>query len=175
MNSANLVIADSGSTDTLIRKSESNILKNITPHTGLTVKLPNGELIKSCAIGDLPISPSGDTISAYVFSDNILQHSLLSLSDLCNSGCTVVLTNTDIKINKGTNIIMHGTKQEHDKLWHIELDSRKNIIAETIDDNNSANTSIKAETDAEFVAFVHASFGCPLLHPFYQQPVKGIL
>ena len=168
-----VLIADSGSTDTLIRVSESSILRNITPHTGLTVRLPNGDLITSSAIGKLNISSTGDAITAYVFPDSILKHSLLSLSQLCNIGYTATLTDRDISISKDAVTIMYGTKNTHDKLWNIQLGSSTKQQDHT--GISTANTSVRLETDAEFVAFVHATFGSPCSSAFLEAARKGYL
>jgi hypothetical protein len=105
-------ICDSGSTHIIVKDSERDILANIvpcTPNTSLAVQLPNGAVIQSTATGSLP-TLVGVNIPAYIFPDNELKHTLLSLSALTNRGCAVELTSTDITIRHNNKVILHGSK-----------------------------------------------------------------
>ena len=163
-------IGDSGTTHNLLRAAHAPLLSDLSPCTNLRVSLPNGESITSSHIGKLSVSDRLNT-TAYLFPDSDLQQSLISLSTLCNEhNCTVILTRSDITISQGSDIVFHGSKQPTDTLWLIDLDKfvSKLLIP-------ACNLAYKTDTDAEFVAFVHASFGSPTLSTFQHAVRMGWL
>ena len=156
-------IGDSGTTHNLLRASHVKNLV-VTPCPDLHVTLPNGASITSTHVGKLPLTSSQCSTPFYVFSDDDLQHSLLSFSALCNEhDCVVTLTRTDVFIRQGTKLLFHGTKSVEDTLWHIDLDDFTSCPTLP---SALCNNAYKTDTDAEFVAFVHASFGYPTLSTF---------
>ena len=147
-------LADSGATDIMLRQSDSSVLSDVVPHQSMRVGLPNGETMQSVAIGTLH-TPAAD-VQAFVFKNSDLNHSLLGLSALTNVGCKVELTSTDINVTHDGSTIYRGSKLPTDKLWSI------NLVDPSVDPCEGAcNQAVRLETDAEFVAFVHASFGSP--------------
>ena len=167
----NLAIGDSGTTDVLLRSSDSHNLINIFPSTELCVSLPNGETIQSTHSGTLQIyGPESPELLAYIFPDEVLQHSLVSFSALCNAGCTITLTKTDVSIVHNGSVIFRGSKKCTDTLWLINLDTLRFGHLQSM-----ANLSIKLTTNAEFVAFVHASFGSPPTSTFLHAARAGWL
>ena len=170
-NHASVAIGDSGTTHNLLRASHVKNL-DVTPCSNLQVTLPNGASITSTHVGKLPL-PNNSQCSTpfYVFSDNDLQQSLLSFSALCNEhNCIITLTCTDVYIHQGNTVLFHGTKSRDDTLWLIDLDNFRSVIPYA-----SCNNAYKTDTDAEFVAFVHASFGYPTFSTFTNAVSKGWL
>lgn len=102
----------------------------------------------------------GKSIQAYVFPDNILQFNLLSFSDLCNADCSIHLTKTTVSITYHGRVIFRGSKGITDTLWMIDLNCLQDGPLQS-PIPSLANLTVKLDTDAEFVAFVHASFGSP--------------
>ena len=167
-----MAIGDSGTTDVLLRASDSSNLTDIFPCPDLRVSLPNGAVIRSTHAGTLHINGTDASLPAYVFPDNILQHSLISFSALCNADCTVMLTKSSVSItnNKNDSVIFRGSKKDTDTLWLIDLD-----ILRQGHFRSMANLSVKLETNAEFVAFVHATFGSPPSSTFLHAARHGWL
>ena len=163
-------IGDSGTTHTLLRASHAKNLAT-TPCSDLHVELPNGSSITSTHVGKIPIANSQLKSKFYVFTDDDLRQSLLSFSDICNEhDCTITLTRTDVSIRQGTKLLFHGTQEPTDTLWRIDLDELTSSLSSA-----SCNNAYKTDTDAEFVAFVHASFGSPTLSTFLHAVRKGWL
>ena len=149
-------IGDSGTTHNLLRASHVKKLA-ATPCADLHVTLPNGAVITSTHVGKLPLANSQASTTFYVFSDDDLQQSLLSFSALCNEhDCVITLTRTDVSIRQGAKLLFHGTKSPTDTLWHIDLDEFTLSLPSA-----SCHNAYKTDTDAEFVAFIHASFEYP--------------
>ena len=179
-------ISDSGSTHIIVKDSEKNILKNITqctPYTSLLVELPNGAVIRSTATG-LLLTLVGIDIPAYIFPDAELKQTLLSLSALTNRGCTVELTNVDITVRYQDKVILHGSKQPTARLWTIDIcpaDIVPNKDLWQLDEKaankntGSAHLAVHLDTDAEFVAFIHATFGSPTTSSFLKAINNGNL
>lgn len=83
--------ADTGSTHTLLRRSDSSMVHNIQSNN-LSVQLPNEPNIQSHNMGTLYLSHLDHPINAHIFDDEDLSISLFSVSELCNAGCTATLT-----------------------------------------------------------------------------------
>lgn len=165
-------IGDSGTTHNMLRAAHAKHLA-VTPCKALHVLLPNGASINSTHIGKLPIANSTCHTPVYIFSDDDLQQSLLSFSALCNEhNCEVTLTSTDVFIRQGALLLFHGTKAVTDTLWTIDLD--KFTACDTLP-AAVCNNVYKTDTNGEFVAFVHASFGSPVLSTFLHAVTMGWL
>ena len=135
----------------------------------LTVALPNGHVIRSIAQTTLPVPSSAVAIDAHIFSDVDLHESLTALGPLCNQGCTAILTQTDVTILDPTGTrILHGTKAPHETLWPLPLPTFGTSPPR-------AHNVIRHELDAEFVAFVHASFGFPAVSTFLAAAKRNYL
>jgi hypothetical protein len=68
-------------------------------------------------------------LTGCVFADNALHSNLAGLSNLCNKGCKVTLTDETITVSIDDENIWYGTKGTQDKLWNlhlIDLDSTMN-------------------------------------------------
>ena len=155
-----LAVADTGSTELLLRQSSEHYLEDRVPYHGLEVTVANKALIRSIAKGILRIpAPSGDIlVPGYVFPDGILSNNLASLSYLCSQGCTVTLTNTDINVIKDATSVWGGTKATADKLWHLSL---ADIPMHPPMQRGTTLQAIRLDSDAEYVAFSHAALASP--------------
>jgi hypothetical protein len=170
-------IADTGSTHILVRESDSHILQDKEPFKTMHVTIPNGTKISSIAHGTLITPLTGTNIPAYVFPDSVLKQTLLSIAEFTNRGCKVELTNTDITIKQGDTVIFHGTKLPDALLWTVDIcpPELTNMQTEDLPVNSQANLSIRMDTDAEFVDFMHATFGFPVTSSFLSAAKKGYL
>ena len=152
-----------GSTHTLLRRSDSTMLTDIHTNT-LSVQLPNGARIHSHSVGSMHLPNLDKALDAYVFEDDELSLSLLSISDLCNAGCTVTFTADHIAIFNNGSMILQDSKDKRDSLWHVKLPIM------TAQANASTNTytpvPTKSSKDVDFVKFIHAAFGSPSLSIF---------
>ena len=128
INETVIAKGDSGATKHYITNNDSTILKNITNNNTVKVNLPNGDMLSSVKQGHLPIpllSPIGKT--AYVLKD--LNTSLISLGQLTDEGCTIVLTKKQLQVFKNYTKILQGYRNEVDGLWDIHLNGTiPNII-----------------------------------------------
>ena len=86
--------ADTGSTHTILRQSDSDMVTDIQLDS-LSVQLPNGACIHAHSVGSLRLPNLPLPLVAYIFKDTDLSLSLLSISELCKAGCVVQFTNAN--------------------------------------------------------------------------------
>ena len=79
------------STNILLRESDAAFLTIAQKHFPLMVTLPNGSSITSLLSGTFKLPNLPFAIPAHVFADNILDTSLISVSELCNLGCVATV------------------------------------------------------------------------------------
>ena len=178
LNSIVTLIGDSGASDTVLRSSDAHIAELSASSLPFTVALPDGELIHSLASGTLACAPDLK-IAAHIFSDQDLKESLLSLSAVCNQDCVVELTQTSLAASRNGQLLLSGHKDPDEKLWRIPFPTtspqQRIPRSEKSDSVAFAGTVIHSESDADFVAFVHASIGSPPVSSFHTAAQKGWL
>ena len=82
--------------------------------------------------------------------------------------------------NSTGQVIFRGAKDCTDTLWLIDLDLLvQNGVDLSVGQQSTtasmANLTVKLDTDAEFVAFVHATFGSPTVSTFLEAARRGWL
>ena len=124
-------IADTGSTDFLLRSSD------IPPHLALigptiTVQLPNKAHITSLGQISIPIPHSEVVITAHIFHPSQLSNNLSSISQLCVQGCSATFTSNSVKvIDRHGKVILSGSKQLHKLLWTLQIPVSNPISSST--------------------------------------------
>lgn len=132
----------------------------------LSVQLPNGDHIQAFNVGNLHLPYLDHPIKAHIFEDKDLSISLLSISELCNAGCTATFTGQQITITHGGRVVMQNSKSKQEPLWHIQLpNTPAKALASTAIYNPAPTNSSK---DSAFVHFIHAALGSPALSSFTQ-------
>ena len=162
--------ADTGSTHCLLRASDAPHFKSILAEHGLTVTLPNGHSITSIGIHALNFPPLPVAVPAHVFADDHLHTSLLSISELCNAGCTATFTDTDVSITYEQYTKLTGSKDPSSTLWHIPIPKHLPTLSPS-----SASAVQGIASDGAFVRFVHATFGSPALSTFHKAIKRNYL
>ena len=96
-NSKYIAKGDSGASQHYIADTDKNILNFKSPATDQTILLPNNQHIQSSIHGILPLSNQLSTTakSAHVLPK--LRTSLISLGQLADDNCTIVLTKQHLK------------------------------------------------------------------------------
>ena len=113
--------ADSGATKHYFRPQDMACLQQIEQTQGPSVFLPNMETITSTHTGLLPY----DSLTTQAKTANILPQlhsaSLLSLGQLCNDNCKILLHKKFMHIFQNNTKILHGMRNYTDGLWDINL------------------------------------------------------
>ncbi len=116
---------DSGATDILIRRQDSDALQNLHYFTDAnpapTFYVANNTIIDPYAVGTLHPPNTTLTIQAYAFKDEDLADNLFGLAPLLNQGCTATFTGQSCSItgprNEGQQLIFYGTKPPYANAW----------------------------------------------------------
>ena len=117
---------DSGASNHYFVLQECACLENKIPSKSTSsVTLPTLDTIKPILDGDLPLQGlSKQAKCTEIFKR--LHHSLISLGQLCNDNCVVVLTKNKLTAAESanvqlTNIVLQGKRNNTNKLWDILL------------------------------------------------------
>ena len=137
-----------------------------TTHDPIAVKLANHEHMYSTHIGTLPlphIPPAGTT--AYTFTE-LGNTSLLSLGQLCDSGCTAQFDSTTCTVTHTDGNVLHGTRNPTTNgLWTVTIPEH----------HQSLSATATGDTQKQMVEFAHAALFSPTLATLQQAIHKGIL
>ena len=119
------IILDTGATHHFYNMPVSTTtaphLRNITPTSdGIEVLLPNSTTIKSThqANINLPSLPTSAT-SVHLFP-SLASGSLLSIGQLCDSGCSATFTKTDAIVTRNSIPVLRGLRHPATSLWHLD-------------------------------------------------------
>jgi hypothetical protein len=165
--------ADSGASKHFWRWCDRGVLHNNHNAPGPPVALPDGTIIRSSALGSLPLDNlSKPSRKVQVFKD-LTSSSLVSIGQLCDDGCVVTLTRDDMKVIKEDTMILRGTRNTTDGLWDVELKRspphtpatpmiQKQISTIVPDIRYKANVIIrKSQTKTDLAKYLHATCWSP--------------
>jgi hypothetical protein len=126
---------DSGYTGHFLLVNEP-CLNKVQSRTPLTVRLPNGATMESSHTADLDIPELSSAASkAHVFP-GMVDHSLLSVGQLCDEGYIVTFKQDTVTIcNSGNSQIVSGPRDLNTRLWRINLKQAHNHIPQPIVNN----------------------------------------
>jgi hypothetical protein len=89
--------------------------------TPLKVRLPNGDTITSTHTANLNMpSLSQATRRAHILP-GLAQQSLLSVGQICDSGCSVTFTASNVMVTNGGSTILRGKRDKQSNLWSVLL------------------------------------------------------
>ena len=121
-----IVIAkgDSAASKHYFAAKDEHVLHNVkdTPH-GPEVALPDSSIIKASKTAELPLPNNiinAPAKKVAVFDH--LQNSLISLGQLCDDGCDVLLNKKKLFAVKDKKLVLEGTRSKSgDGLWDIPI------------------------------------------------------
>ena len=101
--------------------STAPVLNKMVADRPLTVKLPNGDNVRSSHIAelDLPLLPRGGREAHIV--PGLVSHSLVSVVQLCNAGCQVDVKDILCEIRYRGKTIVQCSKDVNTGLWMMPL------------------------------------------------------
>ena len=143
-------------------------MSNVRQGTHIRVSLPNGDTISATLTGDLQLPNLPAPLTAYVFPDNTLSTSLLSISELCNRGCVATFTSDDVHVTCEGLTVLHHHKDKSDSLWTVQL-------PDTTTHATASSATLRSDTDEAFATFIHKALGSPGLSTLLQAVRKGYL
>jgi hypothetical protein len=93
------------------------------------------------------------------------------MGQLCDAGCTVAFTATDVTICVNGDVVLIGKHTPDTKLWHLRLP----IPTPLSEPSHSAFAAVGSATPTELVAFAHAALFSPVLSTLLLALEKGFL
>ena len=97
-------------------------------------------------------------------------HSLLSIGQLCDAGCSIELDATTLKVQYEGATVLTGKRTPQTRLWQVNDSSTA-----TVKFPHVTNAAVGSATPAETVAFAHASLFSPSLSTLHAALAKGYL
>ena len=121
-NSNNTVFAkgDSAATGHFFMMSDADVLQDIKQDKGISVTLPDDDVIESSHSAQLPTKfslPQSATKTSIL--PKLASSSLISIPQLCDNNCECLLTNKSLHIVQGGNFILDPLQQGTQVLYGI--------------------------------------------------------
>lgn len=149
---------DSGATRTYLTPEHATLLQNTQRNDNIEVVLPNNDTLKSTTSGELNI-PELSTMGRQAYVLNGLNNSLISLGQLADDNCTIILTKKELQVFKSYKKILHGFRNNNDGLWDIPLPNSPLSLKPK---NHMANVIIhKKQNINDLMQYFHATLYSP--------------
>jgi hypothetical protein len=147
---------DSGRTDGFLLVN-APCLNNVKSWTPLTVRLPNGATMESSHTADLDVPELNDTVfKAHVFP-GMINHSSLSVGQLCDEGYIVTFKQASVTIyDSKKSQILSGPRDLNTGLWRINLKQTNNHIPDPIE-----NSVFELCNTGDLVHYLHKALFSP--------------
>ena len=117
---------DSAASSHYWREEDTDVLENIQPSNGPTVRLPDNTAITANRKAVLPLM---DNLSEQAKKVNIIpklnSSSLVSLGQLCDDDCNILLHKKVMYAIKNNKIVLTGYRNPNDGLWDIPVGKEK--------------------------------------------------
>ena len=170
------LLADTGTTANFVSILYPVINKRIATNP-IAIRNPNGSIMHSTHIAelDLPTLPLAARQCHIVPA--LANHSLLSVGQLCDAGCSIELDATTLTVTHKNTVVLTGTRTAQTRLWQVDRETptvdRETPTAKVVP--HFTNAAIGSATPAETVAFAHAALFSPALSTLHAALEKGYL
>ena len=113
---------DSAASHHYWKQDDCHVLQDVTNLPGPSVHQPDSTALPSVGTGQLPLSSKISPAGKHALILPALKSaSLISLGQLCDDGCTVVLNKNSLTAIKDDKILVQGVRNSQDGLWDIPL------------------------------------------------------
>eukprot|EP00804_Cyclotella_cryptica_P014198 CCRYP_005618-RA/>CCRYP_005618-RA protein AED:0.40 eAED:0.40 QI:0/0/0/0.5/1/1/4/0/613 len=153
-NTNNYAIVDSGASYNYLTPTATDKTKT-TLHQPIQVTLPDQSTLRSSHACELDIPLPKTAKQGYVLP-GMKNHSLISVTKMCDAGCKVIFSKDECNIVHNGTIIMQGHKNKRNGLWYIPI---KQSITNTpfVIYNDNTNPSKHTSNNVEFELFIGAT------------------
>jgi hypothetical protein len=162
-------LLDSGFTAHLLLANAKCSNKRSTT-TPLEVRLPNGDTITSThtATLNLPSLPHASR-QAHILP-GLAQHSLLSVGQMCDSGCSVTFTASNVTVTNGESTILTGQWDKDSSLWRVPLDPAPPL---NVGKEHSAHNVYEQKSIQDTITYLHACCFSPITDTWIKSIQNG--
>jgi len=165
--SATAAIADTGSTAHFCT-IDAPVINARPATTPITIRNPDGAIMVSTHVAELDLPNLPDAARHVHLVPALAGASLISIGQLCDSGCSVTLDATSIHIAYDNKVVLAGTRTPTTRLWHLDLNPSSPV-------SHESHAAVGSATPAEIVAFMHAALFSPALSTLDLAFSKGYL
>jgi hypothetical protein len=158
IQSQSTALLDSGCTAHFILANAicSNKIPTATP---LAARLPNGDTIASTHTETLNMPALPHAARQAHILPGLAQYSLLYVGQMCDSGCYVTFTTTEVTVTNGESTNLIGLRDKESSLWRVPLEP--NLPLE-IGRAHSAHNVYEQKSIQATITYLHA---CMLFQP----------
>ena len=115
---------DSAASHNYWREEDMHCLANIEPANPCQIMLLNADSIHPSNRGQLPLSNKlSKAAKDAIIVPKLKSSSLISLGQLCDDGCKVILDHKKLKVIKNNDFVIEGQRNHSDGLWDIPIHS----------------------------------------------------
>ena len=159
--------------------SDIGVLEDVTAtEHGIRIRLPDGSVLVSTHTANLPnkkLSPAARRCDIF---PGMVGQSLISIGQLCDGGCEAKYTKEDVTITLDGETICTGLRSPATRLWEIPLPFNASVDTghnQLRGPDHTANNVIRLDSEAQFVSFVHKTYGSPTVKTFHAAVTKGLI
>ena len=166
-------IADTGATSHFVPLAQTKASATRATTAGITVRLPNGDTMKSTHQTKLNI-PSLPPSATWAHAFPTMNRGLVSIGQLCDSDCTAQFTKTAVTVTKNNKCILRGNRDPKSGLY--TLPSLTPIAGDVIgigNKNEAANSVYELTTKRAQIQFLHRVACNPVKTNWIQAINKG--
>jgi hypothetical protein len=139
-----------------------------TAHIPPNVNMPNGMSIQLSHTSDLLLSAFPHQARKSHISPGLVDNSLISVGQLCDSGCEVTFTRDKVEVKKGGQCIMPGLRDSQSRLWRVNLKESTKLAHKA--ECNHAHDNINQK---ELINYLHAACFSPVILTWIQAIKNG--
>jgi hypothetical protein len=125
----------------------------------LEVRLPNGAVTASTHTTTLDLPPFPKAAMQAHILPGVAQHLLLSVGQMCDSGCAVTITAKEVAVAQGTAKKLTGTRDKDAGIWCVTLG---NTNPEQSSHLHAANNVYEQRSIQDTIAYLHACCFSPV-------------
>ena len=113
---------DSGASHHYFKSEDQHVLQYLKNELGPSVTQPDNTSLQSLGSWKIPISPALSSSAQHaMILTNLKSSSLISMGQLCDDGCVILLTEDKLRVLKNNKLILNGTRNGQDDLWDIPI------------------------------------------------------
>ena len=163
-NNPHILKGDSGASNHYLSPTSSDLLQNVRTNTSLKVHLPDNAMLSSSHSGQLDIPKlSIDAKTAHILP-GLADTSLLSLGQLADDGCIILLNKQYLQVFKNFELILQGFRNKNDGLWDIPFPTNTTPATNhhQITNHNTLNIiTRKNQSTKTLIQYLHATLFSP--------------
>jgi hypothetical protein len=148
-------IIDSGCTSSFLSAAAPCSDKQAA-HVPLNVNMPNGTTIQSSHTCNLLLTDLPPQARQAHSLPGLVHNSLISVGQLCDSGCSVTFTQDQVTVSKNEKCVMYGSRDPKSRLWRVDL--KKRFETNQVQCNHAHDNS----NQKDLINYLHAACFSPV-------------